>query len=173
MKSTCLWIVAVFLASCGGGDGDRDTGQRTGAQHGDADGYATGSLPTAATVQEHTDLQSVGKPPTQNVLGEAVVGRKATSDGGIPPTERTDRFAAGEEIHLAVKVQQPAPQARVRVAWYGPNDDLMREDAKRVSENDEYVSFSTEGAWDPGPYRAEIWLENDKIAEQRFAVAED
>lgn len=171
MKSTCLWIVAILLASCGGVDRDRE--QAAGAQRSDADGYATGSLPTAATVQEHTDLQSVGKSPTQNVLGETVVGRKATPDGGIPPTERTDRFAAGEEIHLAVKVQQPAPQARVRVAWYGPNDDLMREDAKRVSESDEYVSFSTEGAWDPGPYRAEIWLENDKIAEQRFAVAED
>jgi hypothetical protein len=172
MKSTCLWIVAILLASCGGVDRDRE--QATGAQRSDADGYATGPLPSAATVQEQTDLQSAGRPPTQNVLGEAVVGRKATSDGGIPPTERTDRFAAGEEIHLAVKVEQPTPQARVRVAWYGPNDDLMREDAKEISENDEYVSFSTEGgAWDPGPYRAEIWLENDKIAEQRFAVAED
>jgi len=170
MKSACLFV-AIFLASCGGGD--RGSEQLTDAQDSDADGYATGPLPSAATVQEQTDLQSGGRPPTQNVLGEAVVGRKATSDGGIPPTERTDRFAAGEQIHLAVKVQQPAPQARVRVAWYGPNDDLMREDAKRVSENDEYVSFSTEGAWDPGPYRAEIWLENDKIAEQRFAVAED
>jgi hypothetical protein len=109
--------------------------------------------------------------------GEVVVGRKVTVDGAIPPGERADHFVAGEEIHLAVKVPQPAPPppAQVRVAWYGPDGNLTREDAKPTSEGDEYVSFSTADSadWGPGEYRTEVWLENEKIAEQRFAVARD
>jgi hypothetical protein len=161
MRLIVVALTAALTASCSDGP-EQSKGE-----------YASGPLPTAASVQQQVDGTTGRKALVPDAIEETAIGRRSDPEGTIPPTERTERFAAGEEIHLAIKVSPPARPAPVRVAWYGPDDNLLREDAKRVSERDEYVSFSTNesASWDPGEYRAEIWLHDQKIAEQRFAVA--
>lgn len=151
-------LAAWLLSGCG-----------TGSE--DATSYATGQLPTAATVQQVTDAVP-SAPQAERAAGEIIVGRALNPDGAIPENERTDRFAKGEEIHVAVPVRDFSPQSQVRVAWFGPQDDLLAEDAAEVTETDEYVSFSMAARddFDPGEYRAEIWMDDQKITEQRFAV---
>jgi len=152
--------LAILLSACG-----------TGGE--DSASYATGQLPTAADVQQKTEgTEILGK--SAPAVGEIAVGRAVSPEGAVPETERTDRFAQGEEIHVAVPVNNLAPQSRVRVAWFGPGDDLLAEDTTEVPANEEaqYVSFSMAARedFDPGEYRAEIWMDDEKIDEQRFAV---
>lgn len=163
MKTRLISLIAFTLAACGSEhDGeDRDAG------------YVSGPLPTAAAVQEHAAVD-VGTPQLPAVVRETIVGRRLAADGAVDPSERTDAFSPGEQIHLAVKVApQSAAEGQLRVTWYGPGDDLVAEDAKPVPGSERFVSFSSgdTAGWNPGSYRAEVWLENEKLAEQRFALA--
>ena len=163
MKIRLISLLAFTLAACGS------------EQHGanGEDGYISGPLPTAAAVQEHATVD-VGTREVPAVVRETIVGRRLAADGAVDPAERTDAFTPGEQIHLAVKVApQTAAQGELRVTWYGPDDDLLAEDAKPVPGSEQFVSFSCgyTARWNPGSYRAEVWLENEKLAEQRFALA--
>lgn len=172
MKTKLTWVgpLVLALSACGSESDERSTARN------DSNDYATGRLPTAAAVQQQTTLE----PPAEHqpaAASDVVMGRALSADGAIPETERTQRFATGEEIHVAVPVRKLAPQARVRVAWFGPHDDLVAEDARAVpkadeADEDEYVSFSMRARddLDPGEYRAEIWMNDEKIDEQRFAL---
>ena len=163
MKIRLISLLAFTLAACGS------------EQHGanGEDGYISGPLPTAAAVQEHATVD-VGTREVPAVVRETIVGRRLAADGAVDPAERTDAFTPGEQIHLALKVApQTAAQGELRVTWYGPDDDLLAEDAKPVPGSEQFVSFSSgdTARWNPGSYRAEVWLENEKLAEQRFALA--
>lgn len=163
MKIRLISLLAFTLAACGS------------EQHGanGQDGYISGPLPTATAMQEHATVD-VGTREVPAVVRETIVGRRLAADGAVDPAERTDAFTPGEQIHLAVKVApQTAAQGELRVTWYGPDDDLLAEDAKPVPGSEQFVSFSSgdTARWNPGSYRAEVWLENEKLAEQRFALA--
>jgi hypothetical protein len=165
MMKTVLTIAltALTVAACGS---EQDGASRQ-------NGYVSGQLPTAAAVQEHATVD-VGANHAPAVVRETSVGRRLAADGAVDPAERTDAFTPGEQIHLAVKVApQSAAEGQLRVTWYGPGDDLLAEDAKPVPGSEQFVSFSSgdTASWNPGTYRAEVWLENEKLAEQRFALA--
>ena len=165
-KLPLIVLISIALSSCTSGEGEP-------SGSGDKDStYATGRLPTAAQVQQQAVLDSPLAEERPQGVSETVIGRTADTGGSIPDGERTERFAPGEEIHVAVRVEQPSPQARVRIAWFGPNNNLLGEDARPVSSDDEYVSFSIGGnkAIDPGEYRAEVWVDDRKVDERRFAV---
>lgn len=156
-------LTALTVAACGS---EQDEASRQ-------NGYVSGQLPTAAAVQEHATID-VGTKQVPAVVRETIVGRRLAADGAVDPAERTDAFTAGEQIHLAVKVEpKSATEGQLRVTWYGPGDDLIAEDAKPVPGSERFVSFSSgdTARWNPGTYRAEVWLENEKLAEQRFALA--
>ena len=163
MKTRLISLLAFTLAACGS-EQDGAKGQNE---------YISGPLPTAAAVQAHAAVD-VGTRAVPAVVRETIVGRRLAADGAVDPAERTDAFTPGEQIHLAVKVApQTAAQGELRVTWYGPDDDLLAEDAKPVPGSEQFVSFSSgdTARWNPGSYRAEVWLENEKLAEQRFALA--
>ena len=166
LKLPLIALVPIALGACTSGESGPSGGN-------DKDGtYATGRLPTAAEVQQHAVLASQEAEERPQAVSETVVGRTSDTGGSIPVAERTERFAPGEEIHVAVRVEQPSPKARVRIAWFGPNNNLLGEDARPVSSDDEYVHFSIGGnkATDPGEYRAEVWVDDQKVDERRFAV---
>jgi hypothetical protein len=165
-KLPLIALVPIAFGACSSGEsGPSGSGDKGGA-------YATGQLPTAAQVQRQTLLDTPAAEERPQAVSETVVGRTLDTGGSIPEGERTEEFAPGEEIHVAVRVEQPAPEARVRIVWFGPNNDLLEEEARLVSSDDEYVSFSIAGnkAADPGEYRAEVWVDDEKVDERRFAV---
>jgi hypothetical protein len=163
MKNSVITFIALTVVACG-------SEQNSATKN---DGYASGPLPTAAAVQEQATVEPV-TPHVPAIVRETTVGRRLAADGAVDPDARTDAFTAGEQIHLAVKVApQSAAEGQLRVTWYGPGDDLLAEDAKPVPGSERFVSFSSGDTadWNPGTYRAEVWLENEKLAEQRFALA--
>ena len=168
MKRSLILLIPLTLVGCG-------AEQNSASQN---NGYVSGPLPTAAAVQEHATVD-VGTTQAPAIVQETIVGRRLAADGAVDPSERTDAFTPGEQIHLAVKVAPQSsaegqlPATQLRVTWYGPGDDLLAEDAKPVPGSEQFVSFSSgdTAGWNPGTYRAEVWLENEKLAEQRFALA--
>lgn len=161
MKPRLMVFLPFLLVACGS-----ETSER-----GEND-YASGPLPTAAAVQaeaviEQHALQEV-------VVKETIISRRLTSDGAADPAAQAEEFEPGDEIHLAVKIEpQPATATEVRVTWYGPDDALVAQDAQALPHSDRPLSFSTGKTtdWNPGRYRAEVWLGNHKLVEQRFAIA--
>jgi hypothetical protein len=112
--------------------------------------------------------------PQDAVVKEAIISRRLTSDGAADPAARAEEFKPGDEIHLALKIEpQSASAAEVRVTWYGPDDALVAQDAQILPSSDRPLNFSTGKTtdWNPGTYRAEVWLGNHKLVEQRFALA--
>jgi hypothetical protein len=163
MKRSLIALFVFTLAACGSEQDNAST----------RNGYVSGPLPTAQAVQEQATVE-VRTAQAPALVRETLVGRRLAADGAVDPAERTDAFTPGEQIHLAVKVApQPAAEGQLRVTWYGPDDDLLGEDAKPVPASERFVSFSSGDTdrWNPGAYRAEVWLENEKVAEERFALA--
>lgn len=161
MQRSILVTSVLLLTACGGEIPD--------SRHND---YASGPLPTADAVQAQAVIDT--RSTEANIVSETIVGRELTADGAVDPAARTEQFAPGEQVHLAVKLEtQPDTSDEVRITWYGPDDALLAEDAQHVPRNDRYISFSSGETtnWNPGSYRAEIWLGNQKLAEQRFALA--
>jgi hypothetical protein len=163
MKRSLIPLCALTAVACG-------PEQNNASRH---DGYVSGPLPTAAAVQEQATVD-VGMAQGPAIVRETIVGRQLAADGAVDPSARTDAFTPGEQIHLAVKVApQRATEGELRVTWYGPEDELLGEDATPIPGSERFVSFSSgdTAGWNPGTYRAEVWVENEKIAERRFALA--
>ena len=161
MKRRLMIFLPLLVVACGS-----ETTQRS---HND---YASGPLPTAAAVQAEAVLEQ--QSPLEAVVKETIISRRLTSEGTADPAAHTEEFSRGDEIHLAVKIEpQSATASEVRVTWYGPDDALVAEDAQTLPGTDRPVSFSTGKTtdWNPGMYRAEVWLGNQKLTEQRFALA--
>jgi len=162
MRNLLSFALALSVVSCGG--------EAPSSEQPDPSAYATGPLPTARTVQNEIDGAEVQ--PSADEPTQAVIGKGLTASDDAAQVEPTDHFAPGDPVRLAVKVSPSAAPALVRVAWYGPDDRLVREDTQQVAEPSEPVSFAAGEDIEekPGEYRAEVWLEDQKIAEQRFSV---
>lgn len=161
MKPQLALFLPLLLVACGS-----ETSQR-----GQND-YASGPLPTAAAVQAEAVIEQSAL--QEAVVKETIISRRLTSDGAADPAAQTEEFKPGDEIHLAVKIEpQSATATEVRVTWYGPDDALVAQDAQALPNTDRPLSFSTGKTtdWNPGTYRAEVWLGNHKLHEQRFALA--
>jgi hypothetical protein len=161
MKQHLIWFLPLLIVACGGESSDR--GQND---------YASGPLPTAAAVQTQAVIQQ--EATQESVVSETIVGRELTSDGAVDPAARSEQFLRGEEVHLAVRIEpSSAAPNEVRVTWYGPNDSLIAQDAQTLPRTSRFISFSSGKTtnWDPGSYRAEVWLGTHKLAEERFALA--
>lgn len=162
MKRSILFS-SILLSACGAQTPDSTRNE-----------YASGPLPTADAVQAQAVIEASGT--VASIVRETVVGRELTPDGAVDPAARTEQFAPGEKVHLAVKLEpQPDTSGEVRVTWYGPDDSLLAEDAQHVPRNNRYISFTAgeTSDWNPGTYRAEVWLGGQKLAEQRFALASE
>jgi hypothetical protein len=161
MKQYLIWFLPFLIIGCG--DETSDRGQND---------YATGPLPTAAAVQTQAVIEQ--EATQESVVTETIVGRELTSDGAVDPAARSEQFQRGEEVHLALKIEpSSAAPNEIRVTWYGPNDSLIAQDAQPLPRTNRFISFSSGKTtnWDPGPYRAEVWLGTHKLAEERFALA--
>jgi hypothetical protein len=131
--------------------------------------------PTAST--DPTTTAPPAGVPTQTTaqiwLDDFTLGRELSQDGSVATGTNENEFAPGEPIHLAMEVGDAPAKAAVRVQWVGPGDAPIAEETKTVTPGETYMNFTAQNtrAWQPGDdYRAEVWVEGQKVTELEFDV---
>ena len=79
----------------------------------------------------------------------------------------------GTELELTMSVEN-APQGTVVTAyWYGPEDRQLAYESQTVAPKQRQMNFTQENThdWPAGSYRAEVWVDNNKVQEQNFQIA--
>jgi hypothetical protein len=96
----------------------------------------------------------------------------STAEGAETITETKDDFAPGELVAVSMAVEDAPQGATVMTYWYGPNDQALGYEMKEVTGQEQRLSFTQENTrdWQPGQYRAEIWVGDEKVNEQEFEV---
>jgi len=60
----------------------------------------------------------------------------------------------------------------VKVVWFGPDEQRIGEQRETVSSGVSTLKFMKDGtkAWKPGDYRAEVWVGDEKVNDERFNI---
>ena len=111
-------------------------------------------------------------PVAQAMVDDVNLGTAVAPDGQIPARSRTDDFVPGEDIHLTMNVSDAAPGTIVKVVWFGPDEQRIGEQRETVSSGVSTLKFTKDGtkAWKPGDYRAEVWVGDEKVNDERFNI---
>jgi hypothetical protein len=114
----------------------------------------------------------VSPPVAQAMVDDVNLGTAVAADGQIPAKSRTDDFVPGEDIYLTMDVSDAAPGTTVKVVWFGPDEQRIGEQRAKVSSGDSTLKFVKDGttAWKPGDYRAEVWVGDEKVNDERFNI---
>jgi len=114
----------------------------------------------------------VSPPVAQAVVDDVNLGTAVATDGQIPAKSRTDDFVPDEDIYLTMDVSDAAPGTVVRVVWFGPDEQQIGEQRETVSSGVSTLKFMKDGtkAWQPGDYRAEVWVGDEKVNDERFNI---
>jgi hypothetical protein len=114
----------------------------------------------------------VSPPVAQAMVDDVNIGVAVAGDGRVPADTSPDNFLAGEDIYLTMDVSDAAPGTAIRVVWIGPGDKQIATEAKTVSAGQSTLKFvkqDTQG-WQPGDYRAEVWVGDEKVNDERFDI---
>ena len=113
------------------------------------------AAPAAAAPPSVADIQ----------LGSAVAenGRVAQADTTVAP---------GEPVIVSMNVEELSNLTPVTVHWMGPDGGSVGYEVQFVKDEMDLLSFTNEQTqdWRAGQYRAEIWVNDRKVAEQPFTV---
>lgn len=114
----------------------------------------------------------VSPPVAQAMVDDVIIGTSVAADGQIPAKNRTDDFVPGEDIYLTMDVSDAAPGTMVKVVWFGPDEQRIGEQRQTVSSGVSMLAFKKDGtkAWKTGDYRAEIWVGDEKVNDERFNI---
>jgi hypothetical protein len=140
---------------------------------------ATGSEPAVTQTQEKeapgtsqpNDLNPV---TAQTMIDDVTLGHRVAADGTIPAADQGDDFAPGQPIYLTMKVGDAPAGSEVKVAWYGPGEQKVKDQQKTVSAGQTYLTFKVPdtGSWQKGDYRAEIWIGDEKVNQQELNITD-
>ncbi len=110
--------------------------------------------------------------PDTDWIGGVTLGTDVGADGTVPADAATDRVPVGETAFVSVRVTRQPAGAELRVTFWGPDGQVVAEDGKRVSPDADavFVSSGPTGEWSTGPYRAEVWVGDEKVVEHRFEL---
>ena len=114
----------------------------------------------------------VSPPVAQAMVDDVLLGTAVATDGQIPAKSRTDDFVPGENIYLTMDVSDAAPGTMVKVVWFGPDERPIGEQSQTVTSGVSTFKFMKEGtrAWKTGDYRAEVWVGDEKVNDERFNI---
>jgi hypothetical protein len=114
----------------------------------------------------------VSPPVAQAMVDDVNIGVAVAGDGRVPADSRSDDFLPGEAIYLTMDVSDAAPGTAVKVVWIGPGDRQIATQAKTVSAGVSTLKFVKEDtqAWKAGDYRAEVWVGDEKVNDERFNI---
>jgi hypothetical protein len=104
------------------------------------------------------------------MVDDVLLGTAVATDGQIPAKSRTDDFVPGENIYLTMDVSDAAPGTMVKVVWFGPDERPIGEQSQTVTSGVSTLKFMKDGtrAWKTGDYRAEVWVGDEKVNDERF-----
>jgi hypothetical protein len=114
----------------------------------------------------------VSPPVAQAMVDDVLLGTAVATDGQIPAKSRTDDFVPGENIYLTMDVSDAAPGTMVKVVWFGPDERPIGEQSQTVTSGVSTLKFMKDGtrAWKTGDYRAEVWVGDEKVNDERFNI---
>lgn len=114
----------------------------------------------------------VSPPVAQAMVDDVNLGVAVGSDGRIPGKSLRDSFLAGEQIHVTMDVSDAPPGSKVRVVWVGPSDQRIAEQMQTVAAGTSMLKFVKQDTrtWAPGDYRAEVWVGDEKVNDERFSI---
>jgi hypothetical protein len=83
------------------------------------------------------------------------IGRTAAADGKV--TAETDKFTAGDPIHIAFVVRNAPSGASARVIWKRIDGDVRMGEEQKPLSSGGFVWFAVKdtSSWPPGAYRVE------------------
>jgi hypothetical protein len=81
-------------------------------------------------------------------------------------------FSPGQTLELSMSVKDAPPGTVVTTYWYGPNNRQLSYESQTVDANKRQLNFQQENthAWPAGSYRAEVWVGDDRVEEERFDI---
>jgi hypothetical protein len=114
----------------------------------------------------------VSPPVAQAMVDDVNIGVAVASDGRVPADGGPDSFLPGEDIYLTMDVSDAPPGTAIRVAWIGPGDRQIATQAKTVAAGVSTLKFVQQDtrSWTPGDYRAEVWVGDEKVNDERFDI---
>ena len=114
----------------------------------------------------------VSPPVAQAMVDDVNLGTAVATDGQIPAKNRTDDFVPGEDIYLTMDVSDAPPGTAIRVVWIGPGDKPIDTQIQKVAAGVSTLKFVKQGtrSWQPGDYRAEVWVGDEKVNDEVFDI---
>lgn len=148
-RSSILSCVLLALVGCG-----RDQ----------ADEYAATEPATDAATADPSAIRA------ETWLDDVKIG--SSTPGANTIAEAKDDFTPGEPVAVSMAVEDAPQGTTVMTYWYGPEDRALGYEMKEVTGQAERLSFTQENThdWQPGQYRAEIWVGDEKVTEQQFEI---
>lgn len=134
-----------------------------------------GDQNTGPTTAEKPGISAPGDvspPVAQSMVDDMNIGVAVASNGRVPADTNPDHFLPGEDIYLTMDVSDASPGTAIRVVWIGPGDTQIGTDAKTVAAGVSTLKFVKQDtqSWKPGDYRAEVWVGDEKVNDERFDI---
>lgn len=158
-RSFILTCALLTMYGCARDQGDEYAATQPATDTADAD-------PSAIRAEMWLDDFQVGSSmPSADVTGTDVPGTDTIA-------QVKDNFAPGEPVAVSMAVKDAPEGVTVMTYWYGPNDRALGYETKEVTGQAQRLSFTQENThdWQPGQYRAEIWVGDEKVTEQEFEI---
>ena len=87
-------------------------------------------------------------------------------------TQFKKEFSPDELIYLSMQVNDVPRSTIVTSYWYGPTNLSLGQETRTISSGQARLRFvrSDTHTWQPGAYRVEVWIGDDKIGAQNFDI---
>jgi len=114
----------------------------------------------------------VSPPVAQAMVDDVNIGVAVDSNGRVPAASGPDNFLPGEDIYLTMDVSDAPPGTAIRVVWIGPGDKPIDTQIQKVAAGVSTLKFVKQGtrSWQPGDYRAEVWVGDEKVNDEVFDI---
>jgi len=141
---------------------------------------ATNSNEPAVTQTQEKEAPGTTQPndlnpvTAQTMIDDVTLGHRVAADGTIAAADQGDDFAPGQPIYLTMKVGDAPAGSQVKVAWYGPGEQKIKDESQTVKAGETYMTFkvSDTGSWKKGDYRAEVWIGDEKVNQQALNITD-
>jgi hypothetical protein len=107
-----------------------------------------------------------------NAVSDVTVGHQLGADGAIAAGQDGKNFVPGQPVFIALTTGAAPADTVVEVDWFGPNDQALGSDQKKVNPGDSVMHFSNQKTadWGLGDYRADVKVNGQKVDTEHFSI---
>lgn len=133
---------------------------------------AAALLLTAACSREETQPVTTAADETTSAISKEIWVDDVQLSSAAGTAMQDGGFNAGQTLELSMSVEDAPRGTVVTTYWYGPDNRQLSYESQTVDANQRQLSFQQENthAWPAGTYRAEVWVGEDKVEEERFDI---